>query len=318
MTEDHHCGHDHSHGHHEHHSHAGGHVHVAQNKLKIAILLGAVILAAELAGGLIANSLALLSDAGHMLTDVASLVVAWLAVRISGNPPSKSMTYGYHRITILAALFNAVTLIGIAVFIGGEAYSRILHPEPVRGAVLLFTAVLGLVINLYIGLGMREEADNVNIRSAMLHVLGDAAASAGVIIAGIIMYFTKWYILDPVLSILIALLVAAGAYRIIKETYIVLMEGTPQGIEFEAVKKEILSVNGIEAVHDLHIWCLTSNRNAMSGHIVVDGSLTVQQSQTLINQLEQLLSKRFKIGHVTVQFEDENHRHDISTLCSHI
>ncbi|MDP4161028.1 MAG: cation diffusion facilitator family transporter [Bacillota bacterium] len=308
--------HEHHDGHHDHPSHSGSHVHVAQNKLKTAIFLGIVILVAEIVGGIWANSLALLSDAGHMLTDVASLVVAWLAIKISTNLPSKSMTYGYHRITILAALFNALTLIGIAIFIGDEAYRRIFNPEPVQGVVLFITATIGLVMNLYIGLGMRDQADNINIKSAMLHVLGDAAASAGVIIAGVIMYFTKWYILDPILSLLIALLVAAGAWRIMKETYVVLMEGTPLGVKFEDVQAEILSIKEIHGVHDLHIWSLTSNRNAMSGHIVVNGELTVQESQTLIHEIENRLKNTFNIGHVTVQFEDENNSHETTGFCT--
>lgn len=301
-----HSKHEHQHYGHKH----GDHVHVAQGKLKTAILLGVVILIAEIVGGLLANSLALLSDAGHMLTDVASLVVAWLAVRISTNPPSRSMTYGYHRITILAALFNALTLVAIAIFIGGEAYRRILNPEPVHGAILFVTATIGIAVNLYIGLGMREGAENVNIKSAMLHVFGDAAASAGVIVAGIIMYFTNWYILDPILSVLIALLVAGGAWRIMKETYIVLMEGTPLGIKFEEVENAIKSINGIKGVHDLHIWSLTSNRNAMSGHISVVGQLTVKDSQQLIHRIEAVLEAQFQIGHITLQVEDENNPHD--------
>lgn len=294
---------------HDEHAHGMGHVHVAQDKLKKAIFLGVLVLIAEVIGGFLANSLALLSDAGHMLTDVASLIVAWLAIRMSLNPPSPSMTYGYHRITILAALLNALTLIGIAIFIGGEAYKRITNPEPVQGTVLFITAGIGLVVNLYIGLGMKNQADNVNIRSAMLHVMGDAAASAGVIVAGIIMYFTQWYILDPILSILIALLVAVGAWRIIKETYVVLMEGTPAGIEFKEVETAIKSIPDVKDIHDLHIWSLTSNKNAMSSHIEVDGSITVRETMNIIRNIEQVLEKKFQIGHVTIQVEDQQHAH---------
>ncbi|MCD1259204.1 cation transporter [Paenibacillus athensensis] len=303
--------HDHTSDHHGHkHSHGGGHVHVAQDKLKKAIFLGSIVLAAEVIGGIWANSLALLSDAGHMLTDVAALIVAWLAIRMSTKEPHGKMTFGYHRITILAALLNALTLIGIAFFIGGEAYQRILNPVPVEGLVLFITATVGVVVNLYIGLGMRDQANNVNIRSAMLHVLGDAAASAGVIVAGIIMYFTKWYILDPILSILIAVLVAFGAWRVIKETYVVLMEGTPVGIQFEDVEKTIRSVSGVKNIHDLHIWSLTSNRNAMSGHIRVDGNLSVKEAQTIIREIENVLAQKFQIGHATIQVEDNEHLHD--------
>lgn len=308
--------HDHDHNHHDHdhhhgHSHGpGGHVHVAQDKLKKAIFLGALVLIAEIVGGIWANSLALLSDAGHMLTDVAALVVAWIAVKISANPPSNDMTYGYHRVTILAALFNALTLIGIAIYIGSEAYQRVLHPEPVQGAILFITASIGIVVNLYIGLGMRGQADNVNIKSAMLHVFGDAVASAGVIVAGVIMYFTKWYILDPILSVLIAVIVAFGAWRVIKETYVVLMEGTPKDINFDEVVKTIHGVPGVKEIHDLHIWSLTSNRNAMSGHIVVDGGITVGESQQILRDIEEVVAKKYRIGHTTIQFEDDTHPHE--------
>ncbi len=294
------------------------HMHAAQDKLKIAVVLGILILAVEVTGGIFANSLALMSDAGHMLTDVASLVVALLAVRICTNPPSKSMTYGYQRITILAALFNAVVLIGIAIFIGGEAYHRILDPQPVQGAILFVTATIGVVINLYIGLGMRGEADNINIKSAMLHVLGDAAASGGVIVAGIVIYFTKWYIVDPIISLLIALLVAAGAWKIIRETYIVLMEGAPDKIEYEEVAEALQSIPGIIDIHDLHIWSLTTNHNAMSSHIVVDGNLTVTETQTIIRQIEDLLEHKYRIGHVSIQVEDCHNPHINGSLCAYM
>jgi len=317
------CNHAHEDRPNESHQHsrcdltACAHVHAARDKLKIAVVLGILILAVEVTGGIFANSLALMSDAGHMLTDVASLIVALLAVRICTNPPSKSMTYGYQRITILAALFNAVVLIGIAVFIGGEAYHRILDPQPVQGAILFFTAIIGVVINLYIGLGMRGEADNINIKSAMLHVLGDAAASGGVIIAGVVIYFTKWYIVDPIISLLIALLVAAGAWKIIRETYVVLMEGAPEKIDFEEVAGTLRSIPGIIDIHDLHIWSLTTNCNAMSGHIVVDGNLTVSETQTIIRRIEDLLDRQYRIGHVSVQVEDRDHPHINGLLCAY-
>ncbi|MDA8441977.1 MAG: cation diffusion facilitator family transporter [Peptococcaceae bacterium] len=292
-----------------------GHAHVAQTKLRQAIFLALLILGVELFGGLWANSLALLSDAGHMLTDVISLVVAWWAIRVATKSPSPMMTYGYHRITILAALFNALTLVGIAFFIGGEAYRRILHPEPVQGLILFVTATIGILVNLYIGLGMRDQSDNINIKSAMLHVFGDAAASAGVIIAGLVMYFAHWYIADPIMSILIALLVAIGAWRIVKETYVVLMEGTPSGILFTDVEEFLNSIPEVINLHDLHIWSLTSNRHALSGHLVVDGDMCINESQAMVESIEATLSERFGIGHVTLQLESRNHHHANETCC---
>ncbi|MFC4769904.1 cation diffusion facilitator family transporter [Effusibacillus consociatus] len=302
--------HDHGHNHDHDHSHAGGHVHVAHDKLKRGIFLGFLILAVEVIGGIWANSLALLTDAAHMLTDVMSLIVAYFAMRAATAPPSKIMTYGRHRITILAALFNALTLIGIVFYVGAEGYKRLLNPQPVEGPILFIAAAIGVAVNLYIGLGLRDQSDNVNIRSAMLHVLGDAVASAGVIVAGIIMYFTGWYIVDPILSFFIALLVAVSAWRVLKETYIVLMEGTPAGIDFDKVVETIRSIPGVKEVHDLHIWSLTSNRNAMSGHIVVDGGMTVRKTQEIIRKLEKIVAEQFRIGHVTIQVEDDEHPHD--------
>jgi cobalt-zinc-cadmium efflux system protein len=228
------------------------------------------------------------------------------------------MTYGYQRSTTLAALFNAIVLIGVAAFIGGEAYRRILHPQPVQGTVLFITATLGVVINLYLGLGMRGETENISVKSAVLHVLGDAAASGGVIVAGIVIYFTKWYLADPIISVLIALLVAAGAWGIIREAVIILMEGTPERIDFEEVVASIKSIPGIADIHDVHLWSLTSNRNAMSGHIVVDGNLTVKQTQEIIRQIEDLLDRQHRIGHAAIQVEDRNHPHVNNILCANI
>lgn len=301
--------HDHSGCNHGHHVHGDGNVHVAKDKLKLAIVLSTVILLAEVVGGVVSNSLALLSDAGHMFTDVISLFIALIAIHISQRLPNKNMTYGYHRITVLAALLNALSLIGIAVFICFEAYERLLEPQEVHSGILLVVATIGLLTNIYIGLSLRDQSDNVNIKGAMLHVFGDAIASAGVIISGIIIYFTDWYIVDPILSVLIALIVAGGAFRLMKETCKVLMEGTPADISFEEVSKEIRGIEGVQGVHDLHIWSLTSNRNAMTAHVVVEGSLSVSEVQQLIKKIEDVVYVKFHIGHSTIQLEDKLHSH---------
>ncbi|MCL6575127.1 cation diffusion facilitator family transporter [Kyrpidia sp.] len=298
-----------------HHGPESGHVHdhsihVAQDKLKQALVLAFVVLLAEVIGGLWSNSLALLSDAVHMLTDVFALFIAWWAVRKSQSPPTGAMTFGYHRTAILAALFNAVTLIVVAVVIGTEAYRRLNQPEPVNSTVLLATAAMGVIINLYIGWGMRNASHNLNIRSAMLHVLGDAAASGGVILGGLIIMTTGWTLVDPIISILIALTVAAGAWRVTRDSCLVLMEATPPSVEFSQVAKAIQSIPGIRSLHDLHIWSLSSNRHAMSVHVVVDGCLTVAHTQRLIQEVETLAGERFGIGHVTVQIECPESPHD--------
>lgn len=296
--------------HHHHDSNSSGHVHVARNKLKTGIILGFVVLAVEFIGGIWANSLALLADTAHMFTDVMSLIVAYFAMRAAEAPPSEMMTFGRHRITILAALFNAITLIAIVFYVGFEGYKRIMHPQPVEGTVIFISAAIGVIVNLYIGLGLRDQSENINIRSAMLHVLGDAVASAGVIVAGVIMYFTHWYFLDPIVSFFIALLVAFSAWRVLKETYYILMEATPKGIKFEEVVEAIRAVPNIKGVHDLHIWSLTSNRNAMTGHVVVDGELTINHTQKIIQELESTLANQFNIGHITVQVENDIHQQE--------
>lgn len=301
---------------HHHHHHGNGHLHTAETKLKQAVWLAIVVLATEVIGGLWANSLALLSDAGHMLTDVFSLVITWLAIRKAQSPPTASMTFGYHRAAILAALFNSLTLILVAVVIGTEAYKRLVHPEPVHSFVLLAAAAVGMIVNLYIGWSMHNTADNLNIRSAMLHVLGDAAASAGVIVAGLIIAWTGWTVIDPVVSILIALSVAFAAWRVTKEACLVLMEATPPSVEFSRVAEAIRSIPGIRSLHDLHIWSLSSNRHAMSVHLVVDGHLTVAQTQQIIQEVERIAANRFGIGHATVQIEcpDSHHEEDMFAL----
>jgi cobalt-zinc-cadmium efflux system protein len=196
----------------------------------------------------------------------------------SEKPASEGMTFGYYRAGILAAFVNGITLILITIWILWEAYSRFQHPEHVTPTWMFVSAGVGLAMNLYLGLGMRHE-ENTNVKSAVLHMLGDAVASAGVIIGGVIILFTHWYVIDPVLSVLIALLIACGAWKIIKQTVSVLMEGTPAGVEIPKVVNAITSVQGIQHVNDLHVWTITSGRNALSCHVVVDGKMTVEDTQ---------------------------------------
>lgn len=234
------------------HDHGHGAVfdsHAPAGKMKFAFFLTLIILAVEVLGGWLSHSLALLSDAGHVLTDIAAIGLSWYAMRQSEKPASEGMTFGYYRAGILAAFINGITLILITLWILWEAYHRFQHPEHVTPAWMFISAGVGLLMNLYLGLGMRHE-ENINVKSAVLHMLGDAAASAGVIVGGIIIAFTHWYVIDPILSVLIALLIAFGAWRIVKQTVSVLMEGTPTGIEIPRVVDAIRTVEGVEQVHD--------------------------------------------------------------------
>ncbi|KYP79790.1 cation diffusion facilitator family transporter [Ferroacidibacillus organovorans] len=308
--------HAHHHGHAKTHDHDHSgvfHSHAPTGQMKKAFFLTFLILVVELIGGMLSHSLALLSDAGHVLTDIAAIGLSWFALKQSEKPPSGSMTFGYHRSGILAALINGITLILITLVILWEAYSRFHHPVNVTPTWMFISAGVGLLMNLYLGLGMRHD-ENINVRSAVLHMLGDAAASAAVILGGLIIAFTHWNLIDPILSVLIALLIAFGAWRIVKQTVSILMEGTPTGIEVGDIVETIRAVGGVHDVHDVHIWSITSGKNALSCHAVLDGGLTIRESQHILRDVEQALAHK-NIGHVTVQIEDGDHPHDDSVLC---
>ncbi|WP_081841513.1 cation diffusion facilitator family transporter [Alicyclobacillus macrosporangiidus] len=281
--------------------------------MRRAFWLTAIILVAELAGGWLSHSLALLSDAGHVLTDIAAIGLAWYALNQAQRPANARMTFGYHRSGILAALINAVTLWGVAVVILLEAYQRLLQPQPIIGGWLFASAAVGLALNLYLAWEMRDD-HQLNVRSAVLHMIGDAAASAAVIVGGAVMAMTGWYVIDPLLSAAIALLIAFGAWRIVRQTVNILMEGIPHGIELERVVQEMLAVDGVRSVHDVHIWSITSGRNALSCHVVMDGDLTIRESQAILRDMEHRL-EHLGIGHVTIQTEDDAHPHESSVLC---
>lgn len=281
--------------------------------MKTAFFLTLLIFAVEVAGGVVSGSLALLSDAGHVLTDIAAIGLSWYALRQATKPPTARMTFGYHRTGILAALVNAVSLIVIAIVIAAEAYRRMAHPHPVTGPAMFISAAIGLLINLYMGLGMRGSED-INVKSAVLHMLGDAAASAAVIVGGLVIWWTHWYIIDPVLSVLIAVFIAVGAWRILQQTVSVLMESTPRGIELNDVAEMIERVPGVAGVHDLHIWSLTTGRHALSCHVVLDGNPALDETQSIIHNIEEKLLNQ-NIGHATIQPEDLHHLHDNNLLC---
>jgi cobalt-zinc-cadmium efflux system protein len=270
--------------------------------LKKALALTCLILAVEFAGGLISHSLALLSDAGHVLTDVFALGLAWFAVEQAKRPADQRRSYGYHRVSILAALVNAVTLIVIVIAIAYEAVRRIANPEPVQGAVVIVSALVAIAVNSYIAFGLRGDTKSLNLRAALLHVVGDIAASVGVVVAGAVILLTGWLYIDPLLSLAIAVLIAFGAWRIVRETVNLLMEGTPGDINLGAVTSEIMETGQVTGMHDLHVWALSSDEMALSCHVVV-GDLPLADAEHIVRDLEKRLCARFDIGHTTIQVE---------------
>ena len=279
------------------------HAHGTGTGLKRAFVLTLAVLAVELVGGLLSHSLALLSDAGHVLTDVFALGLAWFALNQSNRPSDARRTYGYQRVTILAALLNSVTLIVIVLAIGIEAVRRLMAPQEVHGGIVIVSALVGIAINAVVILGLRGETRSLNIRAAFLHVAGDIGASVGVVIAGVVILLTGWLYIDPILSLAIAALIAYGAWGIVRETVNLLMEGTPQEIDVAAVEEEIAATPHVRSAHDLHVWALSSESTALSVHIVVDDS-PLSDAEHMVRDLEQRLCDKFAIGHTTIQVEN--------------
>src|SRR3984893_138200 len=296
--------------------------------LKKALALTCVILAVEFAGALISHSLALMADAGHVLTDVFALGLAWFAVEQSKRPADRRRSYGYQRVSILAALVNSVTLIVIVIAIAYEAVRRFANPQPVQGAVVIIAALVAIAVNVYVVFGLRGHGKNLNIRAALLHVTGDIGASAGVVLAGAVILLTGWLYIDPILSLGIAALIAFGAWQIVRETVNLLMEGTPSDINLGDVTSEITATDHVISMHDLHVWALSSEETALSVHVVLQ-ECPLGDAEHVVRDLEGRLCGRFAIGHTTIQVEschpcgeihhgagEHNHPHEHVVLVS--
>jgi cobalt-zinc-cadmium efflux system protein len=280
---------------------------MAKQTLRLAFFLTIIILGAELVGGLVANSLALLSDAGHVVTDIFALGLAWFATVQAERPANARKTFGYHRVGILAALVNAVTLIVIAIAITWEAIQRFQHPQPVQPLIMFLSAGIGIAVNLFIGFGLRKEGHSLNVRAATFHVFGDVIASVGVIIAGIIILLTGLTLADPLLSVGIAVLIAVGAWRILRETTDILLEAVPKDIAMARLVDDMKEIKGVRDVHDLHVWTIASGMYALSCHTLID-DLPPSGSSPILQSLTSMLSEKYHIGHATIQFECNDHQ----------
>ncbi len=273
----------------------------------LALVTTSVILVAEFVGGWLSNSLALLADAGHMLSDALALLLAYLAVSFASRPATRSKTYGWHRLEILAALVNGVVLVAISGFIGWEAYERLLEPPTVDAPLMMGVAVIGLIAN---GLGLfflSGHTHSLNLRSAYLHVLGDLLSSVAVVVGGVVMLATGAYWIDPALSALISAVIVVGAWRLLRESVDVLLEATPAGIEYSEVEGAISALPGVEGVHDLHIWSLTSGIYALSCHVEVKRERLVE-CEGILDAVRLVVRERFAIDHTTVQIEPEHYK----------
>ena len=293
-------------GPHHHTSRTPGTDEPARLGLTLAIALTAMVMLAEIAGGIWAHSLALLSDAGHMLADLLSLGMALFAVTVAARPATTRKTYGYYRVEILSALINGVVLVAMALTIFYEGYRRFNNPVPVAGGVVLIVAIAGLIANLAGIWLLTRPRDNVNIRCARMHMAGDALSSCGVIVGGLVITFTSWYTIDSLISAGIGVMILIGAYRIIRETVDILLESTPMGIEPDKVAQAISDLAGVKSVHDLHIWSITSGMPALSGHVILDGPAHAR-SDDILNHIKEMLRGEFGIEHTTIQVESESY-----------
>jgi cobalt-zinc-cadmium efflux system protein len=298
-----------------HHSHDDRHssCQTQRSALGVALILTSIFTVVEFAGGWLTNSLALMADAGHMLTDVAALSLSLFALWFSSRPATAQKTYGFLRVEILAALLNGVALVLISLVIFGEAYQRVLNPPPVRSGAMLLIAASGLVINLLCAAFLhRSHLTSLNVHGAFMHVLGDALGSVGAIVAGSLMLTKGWYLADPLISIFVGLLILYGAWHLLRSSVDILLEGTPAHINLESVRNALCEVEGVESVHDLHIWTLTSGVHAMSCHAVVCGP---QDRHQILERLSHIVRSRFKVRHTTIQLEEVSLRHQEMSSC---
>jgi cobalt-zinc-cadmium efflux system protein len=267
----------------------------------LTITIGIFIL--ELGGGFLSNSLALMSDAGHLFGDVLALGLSLAAARVSRRPPTARRTYGYHRIEVLAAIFNGLTLFILAGYIFYEAYHRFISPEPVQSTLMLSVAIIGLLANLLVIMRLHDVAgENLNVRAAFWHVLGDMLGSVGVVAGGLIMIITGNFMADSIISFFVGLIILVGAISVLREGASILLESVPHNVNYESLKGEMEKIEGIVSVHDLHIWSISSANLALSAHIKVANQST-HSSQRILQETSHLLNHNFDIHHSTLQLE---------------
>lgn len=298
----HHHGDSHDHSHHHHGKGA------SKRALGIALSIITFFLVVEVIGGFMTNSLALLSDAGHMLSDAMALLLSLLAFIMASRPPSAERTYGLHRFEILAALVNGVTLVVISLVILWEAYQRLWDPPEVASGTMVAIAAIGLFANIAAAFVLMrgDYKNNVNVRSAFLHVLGDLLGSVGAIIGGLLMMWFDWYLADPLISIIVAVLIMFSAWRVTKESVNILMEAVPSRIDTRKIKERLEQISGVQEVHDLHVWTVTSGFDSLTCHLTVHDSLP---SYPILNEAIRILHDEFGIPHTTIQVENSSIRH---------
>lgn len=302
---------EHDHHEHEGHAHGPGHTHAPNNFGKafaIGITLNVIFVIVEVLYGIWGNSLALLADAGHNLSDVLGLVVAWIASVLALRPPTAHYTYGLRSSSILAALFNAIVLLLAVGAIGWESIQRLFHPEPVAGKTVMVVAMIGIIINgVTAWLFASGRKGDLNIRGAFLHMAADAAISAGVVVAGLVILFTGWLWLDAVVSLVIGAIIVWGTWDLLRQSVAMSLDAVPAAIKPEEVRQFLEQLPGVASIHDLHIWAMSTTETALTGHLVMPD---MKRGDAFLMETAATLKKRFGIGHATLQIETSD-----TTVC---
>lgn len=291
------------------HAHSHNHAHFddvakqATSRLALSLIITLVFVLVEAAAGIFSNSLALLTDAAHNLTDVIALGLSWFAIRITTRPANGRKTYGYHRAGILVALLNSTTLIVISFGIFREAYQRFMNPPEVQSGILIIVGLMAVVINVVTALLVRQGSEtDLNLRSAFLHLMGDVISTIGAVIAGVIIYFTGANWLDPLVSVLIGFLILYNAWGILRDAVDILLEATPRDVDADKLVHDVLQVKGVLGVHDLHVWSLTQSLRTMSAHILTE-DLSISEGADIQRQINEVVYRRYNIAHATLQLE---------------
>lgn len=288
-------------GHHHEHSHSHAHTENKQALFFSFVLITAFMIV-EVAGGLLTNSLALLSDAGHMFSDAASLGLSLFALRLGEKKVNKSQTFGYKRFEIIAAALNGLMLIVVAVYIFVEAVRRFFAPPEVQSGGMLLISVIGLIVNISAAMVLMKgnKGENLNVKSAFLHVLGDLLGSVGAIVAALLIFFLGWNLADPIASVIVGVIITSGGVRVLKEAFHILMEGAPEHMDVQKVKEALSGLPMVLEVHDLHVWTITSGYPVLSCHLTIDNEASPDD---VLSQSQRILHDQFDIEHSTIQVE---------------
>jgi cobalt-zinc-cadmium efflux system protein len=285
------------------HSHFGDLTKKTSNRIALSLALTVAFVGLEALAGIWGNSLALLSDAGHNVTDAVALGLTWYAIHLSSQPANRNKTFGYHRAGILTALLNSATLLLVAGYIFYEAFQRFVSPAKVNSEILIGVGFVAFLINAVTAwLVQRGSEHDLNLRSAFVHLMGDVISTLGAIVAGIVIAFTGWNWLDPLVSVLIGLLILWNAWGILKETVDILLESTPHDVNTDHLVKNLLSVNGVKGVHDLHVWSISQSLRALSAHIIID-DISISGGASIKKEINEMINHQFNIGHATLQLE---------------